>query len=226
MAGEWLKLECSTPDKPEVFAITAAMGWDDPDKTVGKLFRVWRWFDQQTTDGNAKGVTSALLDRIAGATGFAQAMINASWLEENDNGLVLPNFEKHNGVTAKSRAQTAKRVANYRADAPCNVSTVTESVTPPLAREEKRRIKTNEAFASFWAVYPKKKNKGHAEKAFAKLKPDNDLLQTILNAVEGAARGTDWLKSDGQFIPYPSTWLTARGWEDGESGGGAKPWEI
>ena len=34
MAGDWLKMECSTPDKPEVLAITAHMGWDDPDLTV------------------------------------------------------------------------------------------------------------------------------------------------------------------------------------------------
>lgn len=139
MAGEWLKLECSTPDKPEVFAITARMGWEDPDLTVGKLFRVWRWFDQQTTNGNADGVTASLLDRIAGATGFAQAMISEGWLVETGHGLALPNFEKHNGATAKSRAQTAKRVANYRTDAPSNAKCNAETVTPALAREEKKR---------------------------------------------------------------------------------------
>lgn len=139
MAGEWLKLECSTPDKPEVFAITARMGWEDPDLTVGKLFRVWRWFDQQTVNGNADGVTCSLLDRIAGATGFAQAMIDVAWLTETGAGLMLPNFEKHNGATAKGRAQTAKRVANHRSDAPSNTTCNAENVTPALAREEKKR---------------------------------------------------------------------------------------
>ena len=28
MAGEWLKLECATPDKPEVFAITMTDFWE------------------------------------------------------------------------------------------------------------------------------------------------------------------------------------------------------
>lgn len=132
MAGDWLKFECSTPDKPEVLAITAKMGWDDPDLTVGKLFRVWRWFDQHTTNGNASGVTTVLLDRIAGATGFAQAMEISGWLTVTAEGLELPNFEKHNGATAKSRAQTAKRVANHRALEECNAETVTQ----PLARED------------------------------------------------------------------------------------------
>lgn len=139
MAGEWLKLECATPDKPEVFAITAAMGWDDPDLTIGKLFRVWRWFDQQTLDGNAPGVTPALLDRIAGVTGFAKCMSDQGWLTISDIGISLPNFDKHSGATAKSRAQTAKRVANHRVDAPGNAECNAPTVTGALAREEKRR---------------------------------------------------------------------------------------
>lgn len=140
MAGEWLKMECATPDKPEVFAITAAMGWEDPDLAVGKLFRVWRWFDQQTTDGNARGVTAALLDRIAGATGFAQAMIDVGWLIVTSAGVELPNFDKHNGATAKGRAQGAKRVANHRSNATCNADTVTDA----LPREEKKREEKKE----------------------------------------------------------------------------------
>jgi len=139
MAGDWLKMDCSTPDKPEVLAITARMGWDDPDLTVGKLFRVWRWFDQQTTNGNAAGVTSALLDRIAGVSGFAQAMQSVGWLAVSDAGLELPNFDKHNGATAKARAQTAKRVASHRASDDANAASNAQTVTGALAREEKRR---------------------------------------------------------------------------------------
>lgn len=115
MAGDWLKMDSSTPEKPEVLAITSRMGWDDPDMTVGKLFRVWRWFDQHTTDGNAKGVTSALLDRIAGVAGFAQAMQAEGWLIVSDAGLSLPKFDRHNGATAKARVETARRVAKHRA---------------------------------------------------------------------------------------------------------------
>lgn len=141
-------MECATPDKPEVFAITAKMGWDDPDLTVGKLFRVWRWFDQQTTDGNAVSVTAALLDRIAGVSGFANAMQSVGWLTINDAGISLSNFENHNGVSAKARAQTAKRVANHRASEPSNASSNAPTVTPALAREEKRREELTEAKAS------------------------------------------------------------------------------
>lgn len=139
MAGEWLKFEANTPEKPEVFAITVAMGWDDPDLAVGKLLKVWRWFDQQSIDGNAPSVTLALLDRISGVSGFAQAMCNVGWLCIQSTGISLPNFERHNGKTAKDRALTAKRVANHKSNGKTNAASVTSGVTSALPREEKRR---------------------------------------------------------------------------------------
>ncbi len=139
MAGEWLKFESNLPEKPETLAITVAMGWDDPDLTVGKLMRVFRWFDQHTIDGNAHGVTAALLDRLIGVPGFVQAMANAGWIVVSPEGLALHNFDRHNGATAKSRAQTAKRVANHRGNGEGNAESNAPTVTTALAREEKRR---------------------------------------------------------------------------------------
>jgi len=138
VAGPWLKMECATPDKPEVLAITAAMGWDDPDLTVGKLFRLWRWFDQHTTDGNAESVTAALLDRVVGVSGFVAAVAKVRWLSITDEGISLTNFDKHNGETAKQRANTAKRVAGHKANAKGNAGANDEgndgSVTGALPR--------------------------------------------------------------------------------------------
>src|SRR3954471_8609716 len=102
MAGEWLKFESNLPEKPETLAITVCMGWDDPDLTVGKLMRLFRWFDQHTVDGNAAGVTPALLDRLIGVSGFVHAVETVRWMVVTDAGLRLNNFEKHNGSTAKS----------------------------------------------------------------------------------------------------------------------------
>lgn len=149
MAGEWIKMETSTPDKPEVFAIAARMGWDDPDLVVGKLFRVWRWFDQHTEKGNAPSVTTALLDRISGVTGFAEAMQSVGWLHVTKSGVDLPNFDRHCGKTAKDRALTAKRVANHKSNGKGNAPGNGEgnatgngaSVSRALPREEKKRIK-------------------------------------------------------------------------------------
>ncbi len=72
----------------------------------------------------------------------------------------------------------------------------------------------NALFARFWFAYPKKKNKGIAEKAFKKLKADDALLQTMLKAIEVQKRSRSWTKDGGQFIPYPASWLNAKAWED------------
>lgn len=81
-------------------------------------------------------------------------------------------------------------------------------------REGERDIKTLQHFDDFWSAYPKKKNKGDAEKAWKKLKVNDDLLNVILSAVEGAKQTEDWKKQGGKFIPYPASWLNAKGWED------------
>jgi len=69
-------------------------------------------------------------------------------------------------------------------------------------------------FDLFWKAYPKKRNKGQAERAFKKAAPDEQLMAAILTAIERAKKSAQWLKDDGQFIPYPATWLNAKGWED------------
>ena len=143
MAGDWIKIELSTPEKAEVLSITATMGWEDSDLTVGKLLRLWRWFDQHTTDGNAHNVTSALLDRIIGVTGFCSAVEKVGWLVINPDGICLPGFEKHNGSTAKSRSLTARRVANYKDKSKGNAEVTQKVTTTALPREEKRREEKN-----------------------------------------------------------------------------------
>jgi len=146
VAGDWLKFECNLPEKPETLAITAAMGWEDPDLTVGKLMRLFRWFDQHTINGNARSVTPALLDRIIGVAGFSQAVADSRWLVFDADGVTLQKFDRHNGASAKARVQTAKRVANHRERGSANADETPDddggngaSVTGALAREEKRR---------------------------------------------------------------------------------------
>lgn len=142
-----------------------------------------------------------------------------------DGFAYIPSFSRHQHVNpreSRSELPDPDEKSSRVNHASARVSDV------QVGREGKEGIdhaSLTQSFETFWTAYPKKKNKGQAEQAFAKLKPDSDLLQTILNAVEGAASGADWLKNEGQFIPYPASWLNAKGWLDGQGGGGAKPWE-
>lgn len=130
MAGDWMKIELELPDKPEIHAMSGMLNLD-PDCVVGKLIRVWQWFDKHTVDGNAYGVTLSLPDRITGVTGFGEAMMFVGWLEQNDKVLTMPKFDRHTSQSAKKRALTAKRVDKSR-----NANSVTETL-PEKRREEK-----------------------------------------------------------------------------------------
>lgn len=141
MAGDWLKIEVDLPEKPEVWSI-AGMLSIDADAVVGKLLKVWRWFDAHTEDGNARGVTYSLVDHLTGVTGFGEAMALNGWLLQDGSLLRLPNFERHNGKTAKNRGLTAKRVAKCKAKG--NGTGNAASVTDALPREEKRREEEGE----------------------------------------------------------------------------------
>jgi uncharacterized protein YdaU (DUF1376 family) len=74
---------------------------------------------------------------------------------------------------------------------------------------------SKEAFDIFYDNYPKKKNKGAAEKAWKKIKPEQ--YQPIMDALANACNSDDWTKDKGKWIPYPASWLNAKGWEDEET---------
>jgi 5-methylcytosine-specific restriction endonuclease McrA len=117
MAGDWIKIEHTTTDKPEVIKMAAILKIDQ-DAVTGKLLRLWIWADQNSVDGADVMVTHAFIDRLTDRKGFAAAMVSVGWLSGEDGELRLPNFERHNGKTAKSRSETARRVAGYRARNP------------------------------------------------------------------------------------------------------------
>lgn len=69
-------------------------------------------------------------------------------------------------------------------------------------------------FNKFWNAYPRKVSKGNAEKWFNKYKPDELLVETMIEKINILKTTDNWKMNNGQFIPYPSTWLNAKGWED------------
>lgn len=141
MAGDWIKMEVNLPDKPEVHSIAGMLGLD-PDMVVGKLLRVWAWFDQHTEDGNAAGVTLALVDRLTSVAGFGEAMQFAGWLIQKDRTLCVVNFDRHNSESAKKRALSAKRQRKFR-----NANSNAVVTQAELPREEKRREDKNKDMA-------------------------------------------------------------------------------
>ena len=142
MAGDWIKVEHTTPDKPEVVKLAGILGIDQ-DAVVGKLLRLWIWADQQSVSGNAITVTNSFLDRLVFCPGFAAGLVKVGWLNGREGLLSIPNFDRHTGQSAKNRANTNRRVANSRkahherVAKTCNENVTLEPLQKPLP--EKRR---------------------------------------------------------------------------------------
>ena len=81
-----------------------------------------------------------------------------------------------------------------------------------LLNNSKENIK--ERFDKFWNEYPRKVSKGNAEKWFIKNKPSEELVNEMINKIKLLKTTKQWKSNNGQYIPYPSTWLNAKGWED------------
>lgn len=138
MAGTWIKMRTDLDTNPHVIELAAELGVSEVH-AVGMLWKVWSWADSHSLDGNAIRVTCVTLDRFAGVSGFAEALRKVGWLEGRDGLLSFPRFAEHNGQTAKTRAETAKRVAKHRNDK--TVTDVTPRALPEKRRGEERRYK-------------------------------------------------------------------------------------
>jgi len=212
VAGDWIKLEMTTPDKPEVHAIASALNIE-AEHVLGCLCRIWIWADEQSLNGHALSVTEKTLDRVARVPNFAKAMRESGWLTGENGAITLPNFGAHNGKTAKSRAlaQRRKQVERVTKESRSNRD---NSVT----REEKRRSTTPKPpsgeFVRFWLVYPRHVAKKAALQAWGKLAPTPEQVEQLMVALDAAKRSGDWLREGGRFIPHPATWLNGRRFED------------
>lgn len=148
MAGDWIKMRVDLRDDPAVFKLAEILNIDELH-VVGCLFCFWAWADKHAVDGHVDGATSRLVDKVSMTPGFADAMVSVGWLAIDEAGVSIPNFERHNGESAKERGLKNARQARWRAKRGANVDAApsTPSPTDAPTREEKRREDTSLAEA-------------------------------------------------------------------------------
>ena len=115
MAGHWIEWEKGLVRKPEVIRIARALG-STPQHAAACCMMVWEWAEDVTENGIISGVTAADVSFAAGVEGIGEAMVAAGWLLENEDAVVLPNWDRHNGAPAKRRALNALRMRVERAE--------------------------------------------------------------------------------------------------------------
>ena len=156
---------------------------------------------------------------------MAQELIAAKLIElyEVDGRLYaqIPSFAKHqviNNREAQSTIPARVKDASTRVQG--------EGRKEGKGKEGKGRehaSSSDDLFFKFYEAYPRKVGKEEARKAFEKRKPSQELLQTMLKALEWQKEQDSWKKDDGKFIPHPASWLNAARWEDEPAGASPEP---
>jgi hypothetical protein len=162
--------------------------------------------------------------------GFAKAMESVGWIIRIGDEITIPNMQRHNGQTAKTRAATGKRVEKHRNL--CNADTVTNVTLEPLPekrREEKRRVLEEdppnplrgncELADIIWEMTPaagrQRSSKKQLTDALAKTPASiRPTIQTARTAMSAWLACDAWSKNDGEFVPGIHRWVVARQWEN------------
>ena len=108
MAGEWIPMDISLGDKPEVQELVDLTG-ESVEVVVFRLFKLWGWASLNTADGTARA-TPARLARICGGTeAFWAAVATVGWIRFDGDTLTIPKWQERFSRAAKARAVDRNR---------------------------------------------------------------------------------------------------------------------
>ncbi|MGA4455320.1 helix-turn-helix domain-containing protein [Pseudomonas fortuita] len=93
-------------------------------------------------------------------------------------------------------------------------STRTSHSSEPVKEPKPMCTAVADGFEIFWKLYPKKKSRKDALKAWNKLNPDAEQQAVMIAALAQHCVSRDWTKDAGQYIPMASTWLNGERWHD------------
>lgn len=227
----WIKMRTNLRTAPKVVRLASALKADRL-RIIGGLWAVWSIFDEHSVDGTLEGYTLTALDEDLGWRGFSAALADVRWLEETEAGLILPEFDEHNGASAKRRATDSKRKSEGReADKsyggswtpPGKVSASDADKKQTRVEQDKRKNKPltpSDGFAAFWDAWPKSPRKGE-KSGCVRVWEDAGLeieQPAILTHVKAMAATEGWTKQGGEFIPAPIVYLRSRKWDGADMG--------
>lgn len=161
-----------------------------------------------------KGVTEATIEKAL------QDLANIGSIllydVDGESYFCFPNWADH------QRIQTKKSRFPSPDDGALKKSTVSHGESPsesnPIQSESKYKSESKSEdnaradFEKFWSAYPRKA--GNKQKVFEAFKKADVSLDILLAAIESQKQSAQWSKDNGQFIPYPTTWLNGKRWED------------
>jgi hypothetical protein len=197
---------------PAVFHVRIQCGLP-ADSVVGKLYALWSWADAVTVDGHVPGVNAEAVDEVVGWPGFAEALASvpgSPWLIADETGITLPNFDRHNGRSAKRRAKESVRKASAR-----DADKMRTKSGPEKRREEERTTTSPTPPSSGRVKGRPKKARGpevvalaeYLGKALRHWKPDIRLQVESASSLDGLDRLLRLDKRDENHVYALIDWL-------------------
>lgn len=144
------------------------------------------------------------------------ASVDRASAELVEAGLLVKEYRYNNSIVytviTSSPVQTPIITDDETLSSPVHRPIITgDDLTRTTKREPKEPEPHNEWFDQFWSIYPAKKDKPAAKRAFK-----NALKRTTLETIlDGAQRYRDDPNREPGFTKNPSTWLNNDAWENG-----------
>lgn len=143
---------------------------------------------------------------------IVQRLSDESSMNDWQISVKIPNLLKYRDNHTRNLQVTSKQEEDTDKEKELDIKSFAHSSNDAKKTDDKSTVMYSKAFLAFWDLYPNKKSKGDAFKAFKKINPSEypAVKEGLLRAIDS----DDWKKDGGQYIKHPGTWLRARGWED------------
>jgi hypothetical protein len=227
----WIKWEKDLETDPRVLRmarelkrICNASAFNPVTLVCGGLVRLWSYADTHIRDDDTLDLGAHEIDELIGIENFC-SLIPPDWLREIDENTVeLPGFQAHNGVEAKKRALTQKRVQEHRkrisvtAALPDQDQTKTytktkedTSASSTPARKSVSRETDPEWMLDFKLAYPERAGDQGWRKAVKSAHARIAEGHTTAEFIEGAKRYSAFCQSTGktgtEYVKQAATFL-------------------
>lgn len=146
-------------------------------------------------------------------TNYENLLVTGDTFEQHGD-----TFEQHRGIRSNDIGVYVQPTYKDRSIIDNSIKDNKEIDISKLSKDNlsisKESENLEEKIDLFWKAYPKKKDKGNVEKWFTKNQPTKELVEKMVKQIKRLKDTRQWKEENGKFIPYPTTWLNAKGWED------------
>ena len=232
----WIESHQRLRHEPKVYALAERLGVGLPH-AIGVLHLLWWLVIDIAEDGDTRGLPLALLKRelhTEDPKATMEALKATGFIDEDGK---VHNWMDYAGrlINDRNRKRNVRRLISERetaaaqqahADEEARLNALPRPSDPKhndtrLAPKPKPALKAKYAieFEQFWEMYPNRKAKPAAERAFIKAREEGTEAAIIFKAVIDHSKDDQWVREGGKYIPHPATFINQKRWLDGPTNG-------